>query len=218
MDRFENSFLHKDLERQEFDYPLLASVLTRYGYSAPAKKIHDLMKAGVITGVKKGLYTVSPNYARGPTCKEMLANLIYGPSCISLEYALAYHKLIPERVDVVTSVTPKKDKRFETPLGVFTYRYLAKEKYREGIDLVWVDPKHPVLMASPEKALCDYVVLHKISHLQKPEDARQFLSDDLRIDQESLKRFDRIVLHRLNRIYKSKGIDVILAFLEEIKS
>lgn len=206
--------LYKELGRQEFDYSLIADALTRSGYAAPAKKIHDLMKAGILIGVKKGLYSVAPDYAHGPVCKETLANLIYGPSCISLEYALAHHGLIPERTEVVTSVTTKRDKRFETPLGVFTYRYLAKEKYREGISLVWMDPQHPVLMASPEKALCDYVAFNKIAHLKNREDAREFLLEDLRIDPERLKDLDLVVLHRLNRSYKSKSLDKILAFLE----
>ena len=42
------------------------------------------MRAGVITRVKKGLYVFGPEYNQAPVCKEVLANLIYGPSCISL--------------------------------------------------------------------------------------------------------------------------------------
>lgn len=217
MNRLDPLF-YPQLDRGEFDYSLIASALTRSGYLAPAKKIHDLMKAGILIGVKKGLYALSPGYARDPVCKETLANLIYGPSCISLEYALAYHGLIPERVDIITSVTPKRDKRFDTPLGVFTYRYLAKKKYREGIELVWVDAKHPALMASAEKALCDYIVLNKISHLADPADVRAFLHEDLRIDAEKLQRFDLIVLHKLGRIYKNKALDTVLQFLEGIRS
>lgn len=212
------TLLYKALGREEFDYPLIADVLIRAGYSAPAKKIHDLMKAGVLVGVKKGLYAFSEDYARGPVSKETLANLIYGPSCISLEYALAYHGLIPERVEAIPSVTPKRDKRFETPLGVFTYRYLATEKYREGISLVWMDANHPVLMASPEKALCDYIVLNRIVHLENSEEARKFLLEDLRVDPANLKRFDLLALHKLNRNYKSRGIDAVLRFLEGLGS
>ncbi|MBI2335146.1 MAG: hypothetical protein HYU97_00065 [Deltaproteobacteria bacterium] len=216
MIRIEHS-LYRSLGRGEFDYSLAANALIRAGYAAPAKKIHDLMKAGVLVGVKKGLYVLSKDYIPTPICKEALANLIYGPSCISLEYALAYYGLIPERVEVVTSVTPKRDKRFETPLGVFTYRYLAKKKYPEGINLIWVDPQHPVLMASAEKALCDYVLCNKISHLESSVDAQKFLVEDLRMNPENLKHFDLVALHRLNRNYKSKGIDTILAFLEGIR-
>ena len=206
--------IYKELGREEFDYPLIADVLKRSGYAAPTKKIHDLMKAGILVGIKKGFYIVSPDYARGPICKETLANLIYGPSCVSLEYALAHYGFIPERAEVVTSVTPKRDKKFETPFGDFNYRFLAKEKYSEGIALVWSDPKHPVLMATPEKALCDYVVLNKISHLGNRKEAEKFLLEDLRIQPEALKRFDLVSLQRLNKTYKNKAVDMILKFLK----
>ncbi len=113
------------------------------------QKINELLKAGVITRVKKGLYVFASEYNQAPVCKEVLANLIYGPSCLSLEYALSYHELIPERVETMTSVTPKRDKQFQTPLGLFTYRYLAIDKYPHGIKQVWIDSQHPVLMAIP---------------------------------------------------------------------
>ncbi len=56
------------------------------------------------------------NYARKqPYSREILANLIYGPSCISLEYALQYYGMIPERVEAVTSVTVGRSRKFSTP-------------------------------------------------------------------------------------------------------
>ena len=47
------------------------------------------------------------------------------------EYALQYHGLIPERVDLVTSMTCNR-KNFNTPVGRFRYTYLNKK------DLRWV--------------------------------------------------------------------------------
>ena len=103
------------------------------------------------------------------------------------------------------------------PWGFLPIAILPKKKYPEGINLIWVDPQHPVLMASAEKALCDYVLCNKILHLENAVDARKFLVEDLRMDLENLKRFDLVMLHRLNRNYKSKGLDTILAFLEGIR-
>ena len=156
--------LRKALPQEEFDYTLLTAALSQY--SGVRQKINELLKSGVIVRVKKGLYVFGPAYNQAPVCKEVLANLIYGPSCISLEYALSYHGLIPERVETLTSITPKRDKDFKTPLGQFTYRYLSLDKYPHGIEQVWLNSTHPVLMASPEKAICDYVVLNKISTTQ----------------------------------------------------
>ncbi|MBS2004793.1 MAG: hypothetical protein JST44_25000 [Cyanobacteria bacterium SZAS LIN-5] len=150
---------------------------------------------------------------RNPVCKETLANLIYGPSCISLEYALSLTGFIPERVEVVTSVTPKKNKTFDTPIGRFTYRYLSAAKYPHGIEQIWVDSAHPVLIATPEKALCDYVVLNDVPNINSPDSAREFLVADLRIAPTQLERFDIRRLTHLNKHYKSASIARILEVL-----
>ena len=206
--------LYRSLGRGEVDFSLLSSTLQKLGYAAPAKKIHDLKKAGVLIGVKKGLYVFSPDHAPEPFRKETLANLIYGPSCVSLESALSFYGLIPERVETITSVTPKRDKSFETPVGGFTYRYLSLEKYSEGIDVVWMDPQHPVLMATPEKALADYIVLNKVRSIKTAEDARVFLEQDLRIDPDNWKRFDAVKLRALGRRCKSRAVERAADFLE----
>ena len=160
MATFENSPLFTNLESREFDYGFLVSELRRAGYIAPAKKIHDMMKSGVLIGVKKGLYALSPSYARGPICKETLANLIYGPSYVSLDSALSYHGLIPERVEAVTSGTTGRSRVFDTPFGAFTYHSLPPVRYAFGV-LLETRGTTPFLIASPEKALADKVWVDK---------------------------------------------------------
>lgn len=201
--------LRKLIGREEFDYVMLSSVLSEY--SGIRTKINDLLAAGVIVRIKKGLYAFGPRYREQPICKETLANLIYGPSCISLEYALSYHGFTPERVETITSITPKRDKKFETPVGRFTYRYLKPEKYPWGITQIWIDQQHPVLMASPEKALCDYIALNNLNLTELP--ASDFLEIDLRIDSENWKRFSATELIKLNKHYKIKGLDGVIELL-----
>lgn len=206
--------LQRRITREEFDYTVLISVLG--GYAGPRQKIHELLRSRAIVRVKKGLYVFGPEHNRRPICRETLANLIFGPSCVSLEYALAYYGLIPERVETVTSVTPKKDKAFETPLGRFTYRYLAPAKYPYGIGQVWVDDAHPVLMASPAKALCDLVVLSRSPGLESAKEAREFLREDLRIDEAHWARIDRAELHALARVYRSRDAERIAEALDVV--
>ena len=205
--------LRKAISSEEFDYTLLTSVLS--GYSGVRQKVHDLIRSGVIVRVKKGLYVFGREYNDRPICKELLANLIYGPSCISLEYALAFHGLIPERVETVTSVTPKKDKSFDTPLGLFTYRYLSMEKYAAGIQQTWIDDRHPVLMATIEKALCDYVALNRVPVFSSYREAGDFLESDLRIDRDHWSRFNANELRKLNGRYRNKSVDRIAEALVE---
>ena len=203
--------IRKSIPREEFDYTLLKGILSEY--QAARQKINELIKAGVILRVKKGLYVFGPEYNQTPVCKELIANLIYGPSCVSMEYALSYHGLIPERVYTLTSVTPKRDKIFDTILGPFTYRYLSEHKYPHGIEQVWIDENHPVFMASPEKALLDYLTLNRIPLFSSSEEAIEFLNSDLRIEKEGLNSIDSNKLWKLNQVYSNPNVDRILEVL-----
>ncbi len=124
--------LRKKVKGEVLDYPLVMSLLR--GYVNPRAAITRLLKKKVLIRVKKGLYVFGPDYSNLPYRLEILANLVYGPSCISLQYALASYGLIPERVIEVTCVTPKRDKLFETKVGRFRYRYQRKSRYTPGID------------------------------------------------------------------------------------
>lgn len=203
--------LRKTIGREEFDYPQLKSALS--SYQAIDQKINDLLKSGAIIRVKKGLYVFGSDSRQSPICKESLANLIYGPSCISLEYALSHHGLIPERVQTITSVTPKRDKEFKTPVGSFTYRYLRANKYPHGIEQVWIDRQHPILIATPEKALCDYVVLNDVPTFDTKKSVKDFLHHDLRIDRTNWSKFDIKKLLRLNKFYNNQNIALIMEAL-----
>ena len=211
MTKLDSFQLRKAIPQEEFDYMLLRGVLS--DYEAVRQKINELLKSEVIIRVKKGLYVFGPEYNNVPVCREVLANLIYGPSCISLEFALAYHSLIPDRVHTITSVTPKRDKQFDTPLGKFSYRYLSPNKYPHGIEQIWIDDKHPVFMASPEKALIDYLTLNRVPPFTNMEAARQFLQFDLRIEKEDLKRIDPEALLKLNIFYRNPSVYRIMEVL-----
>src|SRR5512139_134130 len=115
-------YLRGRIEGEEFDYQVLLHSLKRY--ERPRDKITSLLRHGAIIRVKKGIYVFGPKYARRPFSREILANMIYGPSCISLDFALHYHGLIPERVEAITSVTTGRSRRFTTPVGMFFYHQI----------------------------------------------------------------------------------------------
>jgi predicted transcriptional regulator of viral defense system len=189
---------------EEFDYPLLLNFLR--DYKKPRDKISRLLKDQAIIRVKKGLYIFGPDYQRSPVCLETLANLIYGPSYLSLEYALSFHGLIPERVEKVTSITTEKDKFFKTPIGVFTYRHLNLQKYSVGIDLVNLDSYHTCLIASKEKALADLIAQPIYRDLRSREELLEFLTDNLRIEMQQLIKLNKKRLHEISAVYKHRRV------------
>lgn len=189
--------LRNEALSEEFDYNFIKHALRNY--KNPRVKINDLLKKGEIIRVKKGLYVFGPSLAREPFSKEVLANLIYGPSYISIEYALSFYNLIPEQVKTVTSVTNKRKKIFNTPVGTFTYRYINPVYYPYGITLHSHGRHHSFLIATKEKALADKLYFStKISDEVQMTD---YLFDDLRIDREALKDFNLRTANKLAGLY-----------------
>ncbi len=197
---------------EEFDYGFLKHALS--AYKNPRVKINDLLKKGHIVRVKKGLYIFGPKLAREPYLKEVLANLIYGPSYISLEYALSFYGLIPERIEAVTSVTNKRKKMFRTPLGAFSYAYINPSLYACGITLHKMDERHSILIASKEKALSD--VLYFSDKMADEMYMEKYLLQDLRINIESLCKLNRGKVHELAGLY-GQNVRLFYKFLEKIK-
>ncbi|HBI21253.1 MAG TPA: hypothetical protein DDY37_01470 [Legionella sp.] len=168
------------------DFNQLSAALSHYAH--PRGKISAWLTSGELIRVKKGLYVFGRAACRYPYSIELLANLVYGPSAISLRYALSYYGLIPETVHTITSITSKRNKRFSTPVGDFTYRYLPPAKYTIGIQIEQRPHHTHFLMASPEKALCDTIMLSEKNLTLASEDALEaFLFDDLRMDEEAFK-------------------------------
>jgi len=75
-----------------------------------------------------------------------------------LHSALSYHGVIPEAVPVVTSVTTRRPRTDETPLGTFVFRHLHRSLFW-GYEETRVGDGTTFFVASPEKALLDLVHL-----------------------------------------------------------
>jgi hypothetical protein len=188
------------------DYRQLTSLLG--SYAKPRDRITALLAAGELIRVRKGLYVLGERYRREALVREQLANLIYGPSYVSLDYALSRHGLIPERVDEVTSVTTGEHRRFVTPMGVFSYRKIAPRRYAQGME--WRgDGVARYLMASPEKALADKVASDRRLRRPTSADVRAYLLYDLRIDVDQLAKLDLTRLHGIADGYRSHRVSVL---------
>lgn len=206
------SDIRKQSPFEELDYLRLKSILQYY--SQPRNKIRALLKTGALIRVKKGLYVFGHNAALGPYCNEHLANLIYGPSAISLEYALSFYGLIPERVEEITSITLGRNKNFITPIGRFSYRYLSPTKYSFAITQCSIAGRN-VLIATPEKAICD-ILYFNITCFKHKKDLIQHLHENLRLERGELKKLDLTLIHMLKSHYQHLSIDLLFSYLKEI--
>jgi predicted transcriptional regulator of viral defense system len=203
--------IRRQITQEEFDYQTLLDCLK--DYNRPRDKIRALLRNGVVIRVKKGLYVFGTDYRQGTFSRELLANLIYGPSYVSLDYALSYYGLIPERVETVTSVTCSKNRAYSTPVGYFTYWAIPLDYYRIGIDIIQISKRRSFLMATPEKALADKVCRNQGSNIQRVEELEFYLFEHLRIDPGELNRLRPRYLKEISQHCRYWKIELLATFL-----
>jgi hypothetical protein len=200
-------FLLWKLLKYPIDYSYLMNLFK--DYSSPRDKISRIIKKKEIIQVKKGLYVLSPEFGNQINLK-VLANLVYGPSYISLEYALSYWGLIPEKVEEITSMTNKRNRVFETPVGNFSYKYLHNSKFFIGIERI-SEETGSFLIASKEKAICDRLALVKDLNANE---IFEFLEYDLRLDIDELS-LDIELVQKIERVYKKKSVTAFFKCLKQ---
>lgn len=165
-----------------------------------ALQFHRWMKTGRIIHLKRGLYTLPGEQRKISFSSPWLANTLYSPSYLSLEFALSWYDLIPERATTFTSVSRLKTATFTNPLGRFVYRHLKKELFF-GFTPIQDEFKRDILMAQPEKALLDLLYL---SGGWQPSE--QFFRESLRLQQ-----LDQLNAARLKRYAQTFAIKKITA-------
>lgn len=165
--------------------------------------ISRMVKSGELIRLKNGFFVIAEKINDQPAPYEQIANLLYGPSYISFEWALSYYKMIPEGVYVVTSVSTNRSKSFKTPIGTFDYTYLNHQRYSIGIDQQ-ENASGRFLIATPEKALADLVYC-KSKKIGK-EDLLTDLIEGRRIDEDCLKNLNKSHLLEIAQKYRSQAI------------
>ena len=166
-----------------FDYTQLMEALS--SYQKPRDVVTSLLKKEQIIRIRKGLYIFNSLWRKKPIPYNYLANIIYGPSVVSLDLALSWYGLIPEMVKQITSVTVNRSRYYNTPLGVYNYKKTPQSLFSVGINLIKND-SHSFFMALPLKALADKVWADKRFKPSSPASYSAYLFDDLRIDEERL--------------------------------
>jgi hypothetical protein len=193
----------------EFDYNLLLYVLR--DYKKPRDKIRGLIQGNDIIRVKKGIYVLGRDYNK-PYNKYVLANLLYGPSYITGQTALSFWNLIPERVELMISMTTKRKKLFETPVGKFSYLYCPKRAFSIGIKLEDAGDEKKFLIASPEKALCDIVATQ--NHLATQKEMNEFI-ELMRLDSSFYDKLDYSLLEEIKAGFRRQRLKLLLNCLKE---
>lgn len=202
--------LRRQINTDVFSYLELTDLLSSH-YINVRDKITKLLASGDIIRIKKGLYAFSDVLRRRPLNLCAIANLIYGPSYVSCDYALSRYGIIPEKVVKITSVSLGRSRNFYTPLGGFLYFQHKTAAYSVGIS--WEsDDSGNYLIATPEKALYDKA----LTDVNFDGGAiGEYLFEDLRIEPEFLTNLNKETLRKLRSMARGRMLK-LLAFLEGI--
>lgn len=177
------------------------------------KKVVWLEKNGYIIRLKRGLYVVNPEHSGKTLSSELIANHLYTPSYISMSTALRYYGLIPEAVYVHQSMTIKHSRSFQTPVGNYDYKYIAREAFSVGVRSVHKGD-YAFLMASPEKALCDLIANSPKVNLRYLKDVENYLEYDIRMDMDEFYKFNQPILEEYIKFgKKADSISTLIKFL-----
>ena len=200
---------------QPLTHQLMLSLLK--DYKRPNDKLHQLLTNGILSPVKKGLYVAGPAIGAAKPESFLLANHILGPSYVSLDTALSYHGLIPERVFETASMTTKTTRSFTTAAGLFTYTHLALPYYTFGIQQARLTEEQFVMIASPEKALCDKIAATAGIILRSQASAGAYLLEDLRLDEDNLRQLNTAVMRKwLPDAPKKDSLLMVIKMIEDL--
>lgn len=176
--------------------------------------IKRAMSAGEILNIRRGLYCLAPEFQKKPVSVNSLSQRIYGPSYISMETALSHHGWIPEAVYACTCASFGNSKEFETPLGVFSYKRVPQHTFFLGVERRNDENGNVFFMASPSKALADYLYVHQLNWTRIDEPI-----GSLRIDEDELACVTAEELEALLSNYTNGRVKrFLIGWLGEVKS
>lgn len=176
-------------------------------YSNKNTKISREVKKGNLIRIVNGLYETDKNIN-----PYLLAGVIYGPSYLSFDFALAYYGLIPEKVVTYTSATCNKGKKkiYENEFGRYIYRDVPQEVYPLGVKLL-KEGEYTFQIATAEKALCDK--LYTINPVKNIKELEKLLFDDLRIDKTDFLKLNISDIEMLSKWYHCTNIRLLYKYM-----
>jgi len=178
-------------------------------YASKKSKLTQMIKNKEIIQICRGVYATSFNDPHLP-----VASMIYSPSYISFETALAYYHMIPERVYAIKSVGFRlnKEKHFDTPFGRYSFHYLSDILFPLALE-PGLEEGYGFRIATKEKALCD--TLYKIRGIKGRLAIDELLFEDLRLERESIEGLDWSLLKELIPLYHSTTLRSLLKWKEK---
>lgn len=201
------------------EHPLTSQLLIDLfrDYDRPYDKINELVKKKTLIKIRRGLYIVGNNVKSTNPEPSLVANHLYSPSYVSMDTALSYWGMIPERVFEITCSTTRLNKKFNTPIGTFSYTNIPLPYYSFGIEKLSLTSKQTILIGSPEKSLCDKIITTSGILFRSKKQVIEYLTEDLRIDVDTLGSLNHTeITNWLPDCPKKSSIELLIKTLAEL--
>ena len=200
--------IHSEVKTDVLPLEIFNSIFFDKSEDARRALLKRACQKGELIRIKNGLYLLDEEDRRFGFSMYTLANFMVRPSYISLETALSYYGLIPEGVYTTTSVTTKRPSEWESTLGRFSFSHLKQNYFDFGFYQIKNDHVS-YLMATPLKAIIDYIVIMK-----KKYKCLEDIIEDLRFDWDEFVTYKEFVntepIDQMLLRYKSHRLQVIL--------
>lgn len=184
-------------------YPVIDTGMLKlkYDYKQSLKvQLKRWHKSGEIVRVRKNLYLLKAEDRKINPSRLFLASKIYSPSYVSMEFALSFYGIIPEKVTDITAITTKKTAIFRTPLGVFSYKHVKPYCFNGFIERK-DESGLPFFIALAEKAIIDFLYLN-LSRFQ--EDYEKVLQESFRVQNIGMLKKTR--LEKFAKLFNNKKL------------
>jgi len=166
-------------------------------------------KKKLLLKLKRGLYILNDIDRKINPSRMFLASVLYSPSYISLEYALGFYGIIPEKVVDITSVSTKKTSCFRNIFGYFVYQHIKPDCFHGFIEMK-DEENLPFFIAEPEKAIVDFLYLN-LQNFREP--SPEIFQDSYRF--QNISKLNIKKLKKFSELYKTKKLNLVLETLIE---
>ncbi|HEY9053769.1 MAG TPA: hypothetical protein VIO60_03010 [Rectinemataceae bacterium] len=139
-----------------FDYSSVA-LLFPQGDASLRTSLHRFKKSGKLLELRRGLYAFPEPWRKVTLHAPLVANELYKPSYISERWALSWYGIIPEKVELITSLTTRPTRSFENGFGRFIYRTIKPFVFNGWLTEIVAGAA--IRIATREKALADFLYL-----------------------------------------------------------
>lgn len=196
-----------------FDETVVANLFPHHSPGARHALVHRAVQAAQVLRLKRRLYCLAPRFRHSTLHPFVIAGALHAPSQVSLESALAYHRLIPEAVRQVASVTLQRSRTFDTPLGRFEFVRVPSNALRAGVRAEQVAPQSWAFVSTPLRAIADLIYLRR--EVRWERDGLAFLTDSMRIEVEDLQQISGELFDEVAASLRSQRVQGYLRGLRQ---